>query len=204
MVASDTIVGIVGAVLLVGVMAGVFIYEYNNVDDSVVSGGETGGEDGAMMASFADAYPSLNASEDLDGDGTANYMDDDIDGDGESNENDTATATTSSASGSIGAQAGPVQNTFSMEYFAGTGATESAVTFTLTSNVPDPFGSITVSVAAPDGSVAGSATFPQGAGAGASVTVTFAPDQVGVHTASMTQRPGGLGVSVEVEAVTAY
>lgn len=37
MVATDTIVGIVGAVVLVAVMGGVFAYEYNNVPDD---GGE--------------------------------------------------------------------------------------------------------------------------------------------------------------------
>lgn len=97
---SDTVVGIVGAVVLVAVMVGVFAYEYNNVDDA-------GGDGDDTMASFNETYPMLAASGDLDGDGTPNHLDDDLDGDGLDNGNDTEIKFTHDITGSVGA-ANPV------------------------------------------------------------------------------------------------
>jgi hypothetical protein len=85
MVATDTIVGIVGAVVLVGVMAGVFFYEYNQAS----ADGNGDGTD-TRLADFKAAYPALNATEDLDRDDVVNYLDDDIDGDGIANGEDDA------------------------------------------------------------------------------------------------------------------
>lgn len=84
---SDTIIGIVGAVVLVAVMVGVFAYEYNNAPEPGDAGPDPT-DPAAMMASFEAANPGLNATDDLDGDGQANYLDDDIDGDGIVNADD--------------------------------------------------------------------------------------------------------------------
>ncbi len=84
---SDTIIGIVGAMVLVTVMVGVFAYEYSNAPEPLSPAIDPDSSEGKMLA-FAAAYPSLNASDDLDGDSLANYEDDDIDGDGISNADD--------------------------------------------------------------------------------------------------------------------
>jgi hypothetical protein len=83
---SDTVIGIVGAVVLVAVMVGVFAYEYNNAPEGV---GTEPDSPEAQMASFNDTYGSLNGMGDIDGDGTPNYLDADMDGDGIDNANDT-------------------------------------------------------------------------------------------------------------------
>src|ERR1041385_3207350 len=90
MVATDTVVGIVGAVLLVAVMAGVFAYEYNNPATADAS------TDAGQKSTFThDArFAALNATDDIDGDGTPNYKDADLDGDGVSNANDTEVGVT--------------------------------------------------------------------------------------------------------------
>lgn len=121
MVASDTIVGIVGSVLLVVVMAGVFVYEYNNQPDD----GDDGNGDGSSgsIAHFQDDYPSLAAREDLDGDGKANYEDDDIDGDGVKNDADEATKVVTAFSGSTALQVAPNSaGLLPEQFFVGTGA----------------------------------------------------------------------------------
>lgn len=57
MTATDTIVGIVGAVLLVGVMTGVFVYEYNQVDGDAATPDDDGPEpfEETFSGSFAPA-----------------------------------------------------------------------------------------------------------------------------------------------------
>lgn len=101
MVATDTVVGIIGAVLLVAVMGGVFAYEYNNPAEAGT------GSAAHQKAHFLEDYPSLNATDDLDGDHLANYNDTDIDGDGVANEVDEDTAVHQEISGSIPAGANP-------------------------------------------------------------------------------------------------
>ena len=78
MASTDTVVGIVGAVLLAGIMVGVFVYEYNN---PAVPGPLLPTEEG-KMAAFRSVYKGLNATEDLDGDNLANYNDTDMDDNG--------------------------------------------------------------------------------------------------------------------------
>lgn len=118
MVATDTVVGIVGAVLLVAVMAGVFAYEYNTPAAPDTS------TDAGQKAAFAhDAkFAALNATEDIDGDGTPNYKDADVDGDGISNANDTEIGTSFKVSGSIPNGAAPnSMDAGSTPFTAGTG-----------------------------------------------------------------------------------
>jgi|ERR1041385_1931135 hypothetical protein len=95
MVATDTVVGIVGAVLLVAVMAGVFAYEYNNPAPADAT------SDQGQKDSFAHKYAALNATDDIDGDGIPNYKDADMDGDGVSNANDTAVGVAIKVAGTI-------------------------------------------------------------------------------------------------------
>lgn len=98
MVASDTVVGIVGSVLLVAVMVGVFVYEYNN--PVTAEGPGSGG-------SFRADYPHLAATEDIDADGLANAGDSDLDGDGITNPKDPTIGVTVRISGSTPAPSGP-------------------------------------------------------------------------------------------------
>jgi len=76
MATTDTLVGIAGAVLLAGIMVSVFAYEYNNAPDDAV---DPDNQD-SKTAIFKAAYPTLNATEDIDQDGVPNYDDSDIDG----------------------------------------------------------------------------------------------------------------------------
>ncbi len=98
---TDTVVGIVGAVVLVSVMVGVFAYEYNATD----------GEEGldtvaASMDAFNATYPGLAADGDLDNDGILNYEDSDLDGDGTPNMGDSTIAFEGDLSGVVAASTG--------------------------------------------------------------------------------------------------
>ncbi len=86
--------GIVGAVVLVAVMVGVFAYEYNNAPVA------TNGEE-AAKASFLSDYPGLNATGDLDGDKTLNFQDADLDGDRLNNSADASIAVAVPLSGTV-------------------------------------------------------------------------------------------------------
>lgn len=84
MVATDTVVGVAGAVLLAAVMVGVFVYEYNNTPAT-----GTTPDDADRLERFLDSYSTLGANDDLDGDGVPNYKDDDMDGFGGPDANQT-------------------------------------------------------------------------------------------------------------------
>ncbi len=133
---SDTIIGIVGAVVLVAVMVGVFAYEYSNAPEDGGPAIDPESEEG-KMAAFAAAYPTLNATDDIDGDGEANYMDDDIDGDGVPNAEDNQTCLCAMAiSGSVPASSptntnpADTSNTFTIHQGATGGM--ATVTWTVT------------------------------------------------------------------------
>ncbi len=128
---TDTVVGIVGAVVLVSVMVGVFTYEYNNASDA----NEVDGGDGASMTAFNATYPDLSASDDLDGDGTPNHMDDDLDGDGIPNEADDAVSVSSVVDGTVAQSAGTA-SADSQTFVLGEGA--QSFTLTLTYDRPTP------------------------------------------------------------------
>jgi hypothetical protein len=57
MAATDTIIGIVGAVVLVAVMVGVFVYEYNNVPDD--NGGDPGTEPHVVYQNYTGSGTAL-------------------------------------------------------------------------------------------------------------------------------------------------
>jgi hypothetical protein len=126
MVATDTAVGIIGAVLLVAVMGGVFAYEYNNPV-------EEGSDDEGDRAHFEEDYSGLSAGDDLDGDGLPNYQDDDLDGDGELNAVDGMLSIVVPVSGSIG-QSTPLTPSapFTVDFTVGNGTEHVAGTITYT------------------------------------------------------------------------
>lgn len=126
MVASDMVVGIVGSVLLVGVMVGVFVYEYNNVPAQATD-------------PFATSYPSLDGAQDIDHDGIRNSADPDLDNDGKLNAVDPdiavavpvsiVTPNTPAPNAEVGSQAG---------ILVGTGAEHVRGTLSYTSALPAP------------------------------------------------------------------
>ncbi|MGB1586766.1 MAG: hypothetical protein ACPHID_06960 [Thermoplasmatota archaeon] len=112
---SDTIIGIVGAVVLVSVMVGVFAYEYNNVDTDEPTEAE---QQAQREADFAAMYDSLDPNGDLDGDGVSNVNETDLDGDGINNTEDDAFqfSRVLDASGAIAA--GPPATGYSLSFDA--------------------------------------------------------------------------------------
>ncbi len=106
---SDTIIGIVGAVVLVAVMVGVFAYEYNNAPEPMDGdGGEM--TEAEKMAAFEAAYPGLNATDDIDNDLAPNYNDTDFDGDGRDNDVDNETMVHKTFNGNVAARMNPTTN----------------------------------------------------------------------------------------------
>lgn len=128
---SDTVIGIVGAVVLVAVMVGVFAYEYNNTPDIDTDDDDS---DAAKMAAFNETYGLLAATEDLDADGVPNYLDMDMDGDGINNTEDETIAVTFYFNGTAAANTNPAGNgpASSFEFFVGTGATHTHITLMYT------------------------------------------------------------------------
>lgn len=118
---SDTIIGIVGAVVLVAVMVGVFAYEYNNAPEPEPIGQGPDSMAG-KMAAFNATYPGLDAAQDLDGDGIPNYDDDDLDGDGDANAGDDDIAVHKTFTGNVAART-PQSNPASTanQFFIGSG-----------------------------------------------------------------------------------
>ena len=98
---TDTVVGIVGAVVLVSVMVGVFAYEYNNTGDGGDGDDVDGGDDG-----FAQRYPGLDPDGDMDGDGVPNAEDPDMDGDDLADAEDDELLVTQEFDGTVAQSAG--------------------------------------------------------------------------------------------------
>ena len=133
MVATDTVVGIVGAVLLVAVMAGVFAYEYNNPATADTM------SDAGQKNAFASHYAGLNATDDIDGDGIPNYKDTDIDGDGVANANDTSVGVAIKVSGAVPMTASPMSTQLAAQAFtAGTGVEHILAFVNYTVPTPSP------------------------------------------------------------------
>jgi hypothetical protein len=199
MVATDTVVGIVGAVLLVAVMAGVFVYEYNNPaepEDMSPTG---------QMAHFEEDYEGMSATDDIDGDGTANYLDDDVDGDGVSNENDTATATHQEMSGAIGPSGGPVSTALSLGFTVGNGSVHITSTVTLSTVIPVYSGNFIIQLIDPDGNVVDDAA--SSPGGSATLTVETSEDDerpAGEWTVRVTNNQAGPGGSASIVAEVHY
>jgi hypothetical protein len=154
MVATDTVVGIVGAVVLAAVMVGVFVYEYNNAPTELPGGN---GDGDGRLAAFRTHYPLLNASSDLDGDGQPNLDDPDLDGDGVGNGNDTTVAVVVPFSGTMAPGAAPVTQPHEFAVHPGMAGLE--VVLFYNSTAPSPLPStpaISFVVEGPGGSIGSS------------------------------------------------
>ena len=191
MVATDTVVGIVGAVLLVAVMAGVFVYEYNNPVEE-----ESG--DAEARSHFEQDYAGLSAADDLDGDGAANYLDDDIDGDGLANGQDDMLAVAVPVSGVIDAStpASP-SPAFTAAFRVGNGTEHLAGTITYTRTGAAALGLPTFAARIVDG---GGQTVASATSTTSGNTVTMAfdveePLAAGGYTVEVTQPTAGPGGS---------
>lgn len=202
MVATDTAVGIVGAVLLVAVMAGVFVYEYNNPATEA----STEDEDATH---FEEDWPGLSAREDLDGDGEANYEDPDIDGDGSPNADDDMLAVTFPVSGSIG-QSTPLSpsDPFTTGFSVGNGTEHLGGAITYTRQGALGVGSPTFAARITDSSGQTIATATSTT-SGNTVTLAFDYDEplvAGDYTVEVTQTQPGTGGSfngsIEVHYMT--
>lgn len=200
MVATDTVVGIVGAVLLVAVMAGVFVYEYNNP----VAEADPSSEDG-MRAAFASRYEGMSADDDIDGDGAPNYRDDDLDGDGTPNGNDTEVATSTEGTGVLGPQAGPVTTEFILGVTVGNGSVHVVATVSLSTAVPLYPGNFVVQLIDPDGTVVDdAASAPTGS---ATLSVETGEDdelKPGEWTVRVTNNQAGPGGTAQARAEVHY
>lgn len=191
MVATDTVVGIVGAVLLVAVMAGVFAYEYNNP-------AEGGSQEAEARAHFEEDWPGISAGDDLDGDGTANFEDADMDGDGTQDVDDDSLAIEVPVSGSIGAST-PVapSQPFRVEFTVGNGTEhlEGTIGYTRTGAAALGVPTFAARIVDADGETVATATSTT---SGNSVSMTFdvqEPLLAGDYTVEVTQPGPGPGGS---------
>lgn len=125
MVATDTVVGIVGAVVLVAVMAGVFVYEYNNTEGEDLSVDE-------QQEHFEEDYEGLVATQDIDGDGIQNFNDTDLDGDGIENGEDTQITQTVPVDANVPAPSATGAGSFEMPFTVSNGTEHFQGTLTYT------------------------------------------------------------------------
>lgn len=114
MVATDTVVGIVGAVVLVAVMAGVFVYEYNNTEAGPLSVEQ-------QQKHFEEDYAGLSATQDIDGDGIQNFNDTDLDGDGVENSEDTQITQTVPIDATVPAPSATAAGSFELPFTVSNG-----------------------------------------------------------------------------------
>ena len=202
MVATDTVVGIVGAALLVAVMAGVFAYEYNNPAATE----DPDSEDG-MRSAFAAAHPGLSADDDLDGDGEANYADDDLDGDGTPNAADADVSVHAERTGTIGPAGGPQNPTHQMPFAVGNGSVHVVATVTVSAPVPNPLfsGNFVIELLRPDGSIAANEASAPG-GPSTFTLETQEGDEIpaGDWTVRVSQNQVGTGGTVQMAVDVHY
>ncbi len=196
MVATDTVVGIVGAVLLVGVMVGIYVYEFNQAEDTGIDGG----------SSASGGFAFLDAAGDIDGDGIANADDSDVDGDGVPNAQDNATAVAVAFSGSLGPQGGPVANTFAQEIAVENGTQAIRVNVTWTSSAPSPLPpmpNFQVRLVGPGGDAVAQATTERSGNDVVAVVLAEGGLAAGTYTLEITES-AGIGGSFSGEGVVEY
>ena len=202
MVATDTVVGIVGAVLLVAVMAGVFVYEYNNPVESADPNSEEG-----MRAAFLESNPGLSPGDDIDGDGQANFEDEDLDGDGTPNAADADVSVHSEMSGALGPSAGPATNELSLGLIVGNGSVHVTATVTTSAQVANPLfsGNFVIQLLRPDGTVADDQASQPG-GTNTFTVETQEGDDIptGTWTVRVTQNQVGTGGNAQIQADVHY
>lgn len=184
MVATDTVVGIVGAVVLVAVMAGVFVYEYNNAPVDA-------DDPASRMAHFEEDYAGLSANDDLDGDGIANYEDPDLDGDGLNDTVDDSLGVTVPVQGTVAASSGSAGTPLTQEFTVGNGSFHFQGTITYTrQNGAVAVPSLQATIAGPNGfSLTASSAV-----SGNTVTLSFdlaEPLEAGDYTLRVSHSPVG-------------
>ena len=202
MVATDTVVGIVGAVLLVAVMAGVFAYEYNNPAATE----DPGSEDG-MRSAFAAAHPGLSADDDIDGDGEANFEDADLDGDGTANAADADVSVHTEMSGTLGPAGGPANPSLELGLLVGNGTEHVTAEVTVSAPVPNPLfsGNFVIQLLRPDGSVADDQASSPGGPSTFTVETQEGDDiPTGTWTVRVTQNQAGTGGNAQIQADVHY
>lgn len=180
MVATDTVVGIVGAVVLVAVMAGVFVYEYNNTE-----GGASSIEE--MQEHFEEDYAGLSATQDIDGDGIQNFNDTDLDGDGVNNTEDTEITQTIPVSANVAAPSPTGSAPYTQSFTVGNGTEHFQGTLTYTrTNGAVAVPNVQATLSGPSGSSTVTATSTT---SGNTVTLTFnveEPLEPGQYTLTLT------------------
>ncbi len=192
MVATDTVVGIVGAVVLVAVMAGVFVYEYNNAPAEP-------GDAASRQARFEEHYASLSALDDLDGDGVANYEDPDLDGDGLDDLADGSLGVKVPVDGTVPAATGMASAPYTQGFTVGNGSFhfEGTLTYARQNGL--------VAVPALEAAIRGPNGFSltaSSAVSGNTVTLTFdlpEPLEAGDYTLTVSHTPVGGPVTVAQE-----
>jgi hypothetical protein len=200
MVATDTVVGIVGAVLLVAVMGGVFAYEYNNPAEAEDL------SDAGQQEHFEEDYSGMSATDDIDGDGKPNYMDEDIDGDGTENGNDTSVSYHAERSGALGPSGGPVSNDLTFPFVVGNGSVHVTSTVTTSAQVANPLfpGNFVIELLRPDGSIADNQAYQPGGSN--TFTVETQDDEIpaGTWSVRVSQNTVGTGGSADISVDVHY
>jgi hypothetical protein len=197
---TDTIVGIVGAVLLAGTMVGVFVYEYNNVQDT----GQPAGDD-ALRNHFKEDFPALNASGDIDQNGVPNYKDPAFNRSGE------ITATFRYA-GVLQPAAPPSPTSpafleYKLHVEAGGTSVAMALHYNTTTPAPLPRSpTLDLALFGPDGQATASPNPATQATGSTAVTVTLNADGLGPgeYTVRVTQTVDGPATAFSVTAVVDY
>lgn len=195
MVATDTVVGIVGAVVLVAVMAGVFVYEYNNAPEGADSPEE-------MREHFEEDYEGLAALQDMDEDGTPNWNDTDIDGDGVNNTDDTMLSRVFTVDVDIGAPTGAATTeTFQFQVVNGSESLSGSVSYTRAAGGQVPVVSATLT--GPSGFESRTLNFVASGNTYTADVNVEEPLPAGQYTITFTnQGPGGLVPVGQAASVT--
>ncbi len=187
MASSDTIIGIVGTVVLLGVMVGVFVYEYNNVPEDLPQ-----------------PYEALRNQDDLDGDGIPNSEEDDMDGDGIPDAQDDELATRSEWSGGLGPDAGLTANSVGQDIRVYNHSIGTNATITYTTQVPADLPGLTLRLEDSEGAVLATGTSSR---TGTTVTVHLHYAEAlpaGTYRYVVGQETGSMGGSFDAVAYVLY
>lgn len=198
MSSTDTVVGVVGAVVLAGIMIGVFVYESNNV---------SAGPD--AVATFDSRYAAVGITPfgDLDGDGTSNLNDTDMDGDGLDNDVDVHIAVTYTFTGSLAQTTGSASADFQFVTEIGAKDVQAYLNYTTLLPAPAPRApNLAATIVDADGqAVATCAQTTQAAGSTAASCAFGSQDiAVGAYTATVETTTAGPAQSFELTIIVNY
>lgn len=200
MASTDTIVGIVGAVLLAAVMVGVFAYEYSNAPAAQPTG------DAALIQHFHEDFPALNATGDINQDHVPNYKDPAFNATGE-------VLATFRFPGSMPQPMPPATAAPPVEFqlHVEEGNVGTALTLTYNTSTPAPLPgapTLDLAITGSGGSSDITASSPQRAQAAGSmavtVTVTVRTLPPGQYTLRVSQTQPGPATGFDIKAVVDY